>query len=306
MKFHMLLLGTLSTLVAIPLFSQAADPTLESRIAPIAKEHKGKIAVAIKHLITGEEYYLNADEAMPTASLIKTAVMVETYWQADEGKVKLDTMLTLKDSDKVPGAGVLTDSFSAGATLALKDAVRLMITVSDNTATNLVLDQIGIASTNTRMEKLGLKNTKIHAKVYKGKDTTIDAERTARYGLGSTTAKEMVQLFELIYQGKIVNPKACQEMLGTLLKNKDNELLVRYLPPGVTLAHKTGAVSNARTDAGIVYFRDPTDKKVKPQYVICVLTDKNEDQRWLVDNTAQLTISNIGKATYDHFSVAKP
>ncbi len=292
--------------ILVPVLGYAAEPSLESRIAPIAKEHKGKVAIAIKHLTTGEVYYLNADEPMPTASLIKTAVMVETYWQAEEGKVKLDAMLTLKEADKVPGAGVLTDSFSPGATLALKDAVRLMITVSDNTATNLVLDRIGIPSANVRMEKLGLKNTKIHAKVYKGKDTTIDAERTAKYGLGSTTAKEMLQLFELLQQGKVVTPKACQEMLGILLKNHDNELLVRNLPPGVTMAHKTGAVSNARTDAGIVYFRDPSDKKVKPQYAICVLTNENEDQRWLVDNAAQLTIAKIGKAAYDHFAAVKP
>jgi len=306
MQFQLRNAILLAASVTMPLLSRAADPTLESRIAPIAKDHKGKIAVAIKHLATGESYYLNADEPMPTASLIKTAVMVETYWQAEEGKVRLDAMLTLKDADKVPGAGVLTDSFSPGATLALKDAVRLMITVSDNTATNLVLDQIGIPSTNARMENLGFKNTKIHAKVYKGKDTSINPERSKAFGLGSTTAKEMLGLLELLYQGKVVTPKACTEMIGILAKNQDNELLVRQLPPGVSMAHKTGAVSNARTDAGIVYFRDPSDKKVKAQYLICVLTNDNEDQRWVVDNAAQLTLSRIGKAAYDHFATAKP
>jgi beta-lactamase class A len=284
----------------------AADPaSLEGRIAPIAKGHKGKIAVAVKSLRTGEEYYLNADEPMTTASLIKLSVMVEAYWQAEEGKVSLDKMLKLTQDDKVPGAGVLTDSFTPGSTFALRDAVRLMITVSDNTATNKVLDEIGIASPGERMEALGLKNTKINAKVFKGSTTSIAPERTKKYGLGSTTAREMVQLLELIHKRKVVSPTACDEMLGVLQKNQDNAMLVRYLPPGTSIAHKTGAVSNARTDAGIVSVRDPADKKVRPLFAICVLTNDNEDQRWLVDNAAQVTIGKIAKAAFDHFSEKK-
>jgi beta-lactamase class A len=283
-----------------------ADPSsLEDRIAPLAKEHKGKIAVAVKNLRTGEEYYLNADEPMTTASLIKLSVMVEAYCQAEEGKVSLDKVLKLTQDDKVPGAGVLTDNFSPGATFALRDAVRLMITVSDNTATNKVLDEIGIASSGKRMESLGLKNTKINAKVFKGSTTSIDPERTKRYGLGSTTARETVQLLELIHRRKVASEKACDEMLGVLQKNQDNAMLVRFLPPGVSVAHKTGAVSNARTDAGIVSVRDPADKKVKPLFAICVLTNENEDQRWLVDNAAQVTIGKIARAAFDHFAEKK-
>jgi beta-lactamase class A len=294
-----------ATFLLLALTADPAADSLEARIAPIAKEHKGKVAVAVRNLRTGEEYYLNADEPMTTASLIKLAVMVETYWQAEEGKVSLDKTLTLKKEDKVPGAGVLTDSFTPGATFALRDAVRLMITVSDNTATNLVLDQIGIASTNARMEKLGLKETKVHAKVFKGSTTSIDKARTEKYGLGSTTAREMVKLLEKLHHGNVVTPKACEEMLGILNKNQDNGMLARYLPPGVSLAHKTGAVSNARTDAGIVSMRDPADKKVKPLFAICVLTNQNEDQRWTVENAGQVTIAKIAKAALDHFAERK-
>src|SRR5262245_41949951 len=122
----------LLTLVLLPtcaLRGLGGEPSsgLEDRIAPLARAHKGKVAVAVKHLTTGEEFYLNADEVMPTASLIKLPVMVETYRQADEGKVKLDTSVTLKKDDKVPGSGILTGHFSDGATFPLRDAVRLMI-----------------------------------------------------------------------------------------------------------------------------------------------------------------------------------
>src|SRR5262249_26492528 len=140
--------------------------SLEGRLAPLAKAHKGKVAIAVKHLGTGETYLLNADEVMPTASLIKLAVMIEVYQQASEGKVKLSEPVTLHDADKVPGSGILTDHFSDGAPFPLVDAVRLMIAFSDNTATNLVLDKIGIDSTAKRMDAWGFPNTKINAKVF--------------------------------------------------------------------------------------------------------------------------------------------
>src|SRR5262245_43449449 len=103
---------------------------LEARLAPLAKAHKGKVAIAVKHLGTGEGYYLNADEPMPTASLIKLAVMAEVYFQAAEGKLKLTDPVTLRKEDKVPGSGVLTNLFSDGVSFPLVDAVRLMIAVS--------------------------------------------------------------------------------------------------------------------------------------------------------------------------------
>jgi beta-lactamase class A len=289
----MRLLALVVTLL-VPTFARAAEKDLEARIAPLAKAHKGKVAVAVKHLKTGEEYCLNADERMPTASLIKLPIMVETFWQADEGKTKLDTKLTLAKDDKVQGSGILTQHFSDGATFPLKDAVRLMIVYSDNTATNLVLDQIGIASTNARMEKLGFKNTRINAKVFKGSTTSIDPEATKKYGLGSTTARDMVRLLELIEGGKVVSPEACKEMLRTLKACDDKEKMTRFLPAGTVVAHKTGSVNATKTDAGIVYL------KTGP-VAVCVLTDENEDRRWVADNAAQVLIAKIAKEVCDHF-----
>ena len=213
---------------AVP--APAAD--LESRIAPLAKKHKGKVAVAVKNLKTGESYYLDADTAMPTASLIKLPIMVETYWQAQDGKVKLDKTITLKKEDKVPGSGILTNHLSDGATFPLKDAVHLMIVFSDNTATNLVLDQISIPSTNKRMAELGFKNTKVNAKVFRGSTTSIDPAATKKYGLGSTTAREMVQLLELIDAGKVASPEDCKVMLGHLKACDDKDKMTRVPADG--------------------------------------------------------------------------
>lgn len=280
-------------LFSLPLLpAGAAD--LDARIEPLLKAHKGTVAVAVKHLKTGEEFYLNADEPMPTASLIKLPIMVEAYWQAAENKVKLDKPLTLRKEDKVPGSGILTSHFSDGATFPLRDAVRLSIAFSDNTATNLVLDEIGIPSMNVRMEKLGFKHTKINAKVYKGSTTSIDPERTKKFGLGSTTAREMVQLLELIEAGKVVSPEACKEMIVHLKACDDREKMTRLLPAGTIVAHKTGSVNASKTDAGILYLKSGP-------VALCVLTDKNDDVRWTPDNAAQVLIGKIAKEVYEHF-----
>lgn len=295
-------------LVAFALPLCAAEPTLETRIKPIADKHKGTIAVAVKNLASGEEYKRNADEVMQTASLIKLAIMVEAYRQLDAKKVDFAKTLTLTNEDKVPGAGVLTSHFSGGATFPLKDAVRLMIVFSDNTATNMVLDQIGIKAVNDTTKELGLPETRINAKVFKGSTTSVDQERTKKYSLGSTSANETLKLLELIHTEKAASAESCQAMLGHLKANDDKELLVRNLPPGTVAAHKSGATNKVRTDAGIIYVPDPThtpkEKEAKRTVpvAVCVLTNENEDQRWVRDNAAQVTIGDIGKAVYDHFA----
>jgi len=163
---------------------------LFAKLDPLAQKHQGKVAIAVKHLGTGEEFRLSDEEVMSTASLIKFPVMVETYYQFAEGKVKPGDMVTLQKDDKVPGSGILTNNFSPGAMFPLVDAVHLMIVYSDNTATNLVLDQIGLRSTNARMEALGLPHTKIYAKVFKRSTSSIDLKSSEKYGLGYLAARD--------------------------------------------------------------------------------------------------------------------
>jgi beta-lactamase class A len=282
-------------LVSVCAPSRGDEPSLESRLAPLAKAHKGKVAIAVKHLGTGAGYYLQADEPMPTASLIKLAVMVEVYQQAAEGKVKLTDRVTLHDADKVGGSGILTEHFSDGATFSLRDAVRLMIVYSDNTATNLVLDKIGIRATADRMEAWGFPNTKIHAKVFRGDTTSFAPERTKRFGLGSTTARETVALLEKLHAGKLVNEKAGREMLEHLKKCNDRDKFPRFLPPKTVLAHKTGSLEEVRTDAGIL--ETPTGP-----VALCVLTASNEDHRWETDNAGNVFCAKVAREVYDHFA----
>jgi beta-lactamase class A len=267
--------------------------SLQDRLAPLIQGHKGDVAVAVKHLDSGETFFHNADTPMPTASLIKLPVMVEVHYQVQEGKLRLTDTVTLKKEDKVPGSGILTEHFSEGACFPLKDAVRLMIVYSDNTATNLVLDKIGIDAAAKRMEALGLPNTKIHSKVFK-RETSVFPERSQQFGLGSTTAREMIDLLEKLHQGKLVSPEACKLMLDDLKKCDDKDKFPRFLPAGTVVAHKTGSVNEARTDAGIIY------TKAGP-VAVCVLTAKNEDKSWKPDNAGNLLCAKVAKAVYDYY-----
>ena len=204
-------------LIASAGFAPATEPNaLEKAIKPLVDDHKGKIAVAVKNLATGEHFEIDADAVMQTASLIKLAVLVEAYRQADAKAVNLDKKLTLTKDEKVPGSGILTQHFSDGATFPLRDALRLMIAFSDNTATNLTLDAVGIANVNASMRKLGFPETRINAKIFKGSTTSVDPERTKKYSLGSTTANETLKLLELIHTEKAASAEACREILGHL------------------------------------------------------------------------------------------
>lgn len=282
-----------SIVATLLMLGTGPDESLEARLTPLIEAHKGKVAVAVKNLETGESFSYHADEPMPTASLIKFPVMVETYRQAAEGKVDLDHHVTLRKEDKVPGSGILTDHFSPGASVSLRDAVRLMIAFSDNTATNLVLDQIGLKATADTMEAMGYPNTKIHAKVYR-RDTSVFPERSKQFGLGSTTAAEMVRLCEALHKKELVSPEASEAMLGHLRACQDKEKFPRFLPSGTKIAFKTGSVDAARTAAGLIETPGGT-------VALCVMTAENEDQRWVANNAGNRLCAEIAREVFDHF-----
>ncbi|MBI2477383.1 MAG: serine hydrolase [Planctomycetia bacterium] len=261
--------------------ASACGASLESQLLPLIKSHAGSVSVAIRHLKTGEQFLHNADTPMPTASLIKFPVMVEAYRQAESGKVNLQEMITLEEADKVPGSGILTSHFSAGTQISLRDAIRLMIVYSDNTATNLVLDRVGLNNVDDAMDR----------------ETSIFPDRSREFGLGSTTAAETIQLYRLLHEGKLGTTTTTANMLADLLACDDKTKLTALLPTGTKVAHKGGAVSQVRCDAGII--SAPTG-----DFAICVLTKDNSDQSWQDGNAAHVLIAKIARAAYDHFNPA--
>ncbi|HVT30329.1 MAG TPA: serine hydrolase [Lacipirellulaceae bacterium] len=272
----------------------APKKSLADVLQPLIERHQGEVGLAVKNLKTGETYAYHADRAMPTASLIKLPVMITTYEAIEKGKLSLNEMITLKKSDFVPGSGILTAHFSPGDRISLRDAIHLMIVYSDNTATNLVLDKLGLQPTNDCMERLGCPDTKINSEVFK-RSTSINKERSRQYGLGSTSARDMLKLCELLYEKKLVTPERCKQMLAHMYECDDKLKVPRLLPPGTRVAHKTGSVNASRTDAGIM------ETPAGP-IAYCILTDKNKDQRWTDDNAGDAFCANVGAAIYHYFN----
>ncbi|MEY3172629.1 MAG: D-alanyl-D-alanine carboxypeptidase DacC precursor [Planctomycetota bacterium] len=276
--------------------SIARGESLQDILKPLLETYPGTAGVLVRHLETGEEFQWRADAVQPTASLIKLAVMITAYRQSDAGQLDLNRMLELQASDKVPGSGILTDHFSAGMRISIRDAIRLMIRWSDNTATNLVVRATGLNAVTETMQSLGFPQTQLHSFVYRG-DTTIAPERSRLFGLGSTTAREIGGILEALHRGTVAAPESCRQMLEHLKNCEDRSMLARDLPESVAMAHKTGAVSASRCDAGIVY-------GPKSAFLICVLTTANPDRSWDDDNAAHLLMGRIARAAYDHFNPA--
>jgi D-alanyl-D-alanine carboxypeptidase (penicillin-binding protein 5/6) len=268
--------------------------TLEKMLGPAIEQHRGDVGLAVKHLVTGESFVYQADQPMPTASLIKFPVMIATYQAVADGRVSLDDMITLQADDQVGGSGVLSLHLSPGTKLSLRDAVQLMIVYSDNTATNLVIDKIGLPATNQCMDPLGCPETRLNSKVFR-RDTSIDLDRSRKYGLGSTTAGEMIKLLERLHRREVVSDKASEAMLEHLYACEDKIKTPRLLPPGIRVAHKTGSVSATRTDAGIM------ETPAGP-IAFAILTNNNEDRRWTDDNDGDLFIAEMGAAIYRYFN----
>ncbi|MDQ3997200.1 MAG: class A beta-lactamase-related serine hydrolase, partial [Gemmatimonadota bacterium] len=202
------------------------------------------------------------------------------------GLMSADDRLTMARIDRVPGSGTL-QFMHEGLELTVRDAAWLMSTISDNTATNLILDKVGIRRVWEKMDSLGLRQTRIHAKVFLARYTTVAPDSSTKYGLGVTTPNEMARLFALMADGRAVSARADSTMLDILARNEDNQMMQRYVS-GVRAPRKTGATDQVRTECALFYLQS--------RVAACVLTRENQDRRWLIDNEAQLTLAKMGQA----------
>lgn len=265
----------------------------------------GVVGLAARNLDTGEEIAINADARFPTASAIKTAVMLEAFHQAADGTLSLDQRLTLRESDKVGGSGVL-NGMSDGLELPVRDLIHLMIVLSDNTATNLLVNRLGTKRIDERLVSYGLTQTKIFRPTFRDGKPDIHPELEKEFGLGMSTPREMVKLMALIADGRAVGAKASAAMLETLRRQQDRAMIPRYLPGDVQVGNKTGTDSEKlpdergrrgaiRVDAGIV-----TGKNVR--YAIAIFTRRGADGKSGVDNAGVLLGAKLSRLIYDAWS----
>jgi beta-lactamase class A len=281
--------------------------SMQQQLEQAAAGFAGVIGMTAKNLLTGEEVAVNADARFPTASTIKTAVMLEAYHQAAEGKLPLDSRITFRESDKVGGSGVL-NGMSEGLELKVADLIHLMITLSDNTATNMLVTRLGARQIDDRLTHYGLTQTKIFRPTFRDGRADVFPELEREFGLGMTTPREMATLMALIADGKALNADASAQMLSTLRRQQDRAMIPRLLPSGdaIQVGNKTGTDSEKlpdtagrrgaiRADAAIV--TGPGTK-----YVIAVYTRRGADPSSGVDNAALLAGARVSRMVFDGFA----
>lgn len=299
----------LSLSVAI-VVQQAARPpasAVDKELTALLQNFKGVIGVAARNLATGEEIVFQGDTRFPTASTIKLAVMAEAYHQAAERRVPLETTVTLRDADKVGGSGVL-NGMHDGLTLTVADLIHLMIVLSDNTATNLLIERLGTARINERLAAHGLTDTKLFRPTFRDGRADVFPELEREFGLGMTTPRDMVKLMTLIAEGKAVNAEASAAMVATLRRQQDRAMIPRLLPviDGLQVANKTGtdAEKHAAPDGRHRHVRADVAFVSAPgvRYVIAVFAREVEDTRWGVENDAIVTGARVSRLVYDRFA----
>ncbi|HTE47501.1 MAG TPA: serine hydrolase [Gemmatimonadaceae bacterium] len=281
------LMGTaaLATAQAPKTFTRADTASLHRQLDGIASAHHGVLGYSISNLDTGERLSLRGDETFPTASLIKVPILVTLYDLVDKKQLSLDDPITVLKIDQVGGSGVM-QYMHPGMSLSIHDAASLMIILSDNTATNLLLDRIVIRRVWQKMEGLGLPHSKVHSKTFL-RMSSVAMDSSVKYGLGVSTPNEMARLFELLADGKAVTAAADSSMLAILDDNADGELMQRTIN-GLKVPHKTGATDSVRTECALF--------RLQSRVVACGFTKENTDTRWVVDNEAQVTLGKIGAA----------
>jgi beta-lactamase class A len=281
--------NTLSQTVATGagLIDDKANGKLDEQVKNLVTPFKGKVSLFAKNLDTGETYALNADERVRTASTIKIAVMIEAFARVSDGKARWTDEVVLTKEKKVSGSGVLFE-LSDNLRLSLRDAVNLMMILSDNTATNLVLDVLTTDAVNARMESLGFKQIKINRKVSSGGESMAGKDpENKKYGLGFATPREMVLVMEKLERGEIISPAGSKEMIELMKREQGRYAIGRSLWD-LPMASKYGALDRLRSAVGIIYSK-------KGKIAMAISCDDMPEIMWSVDNPAYVLMSQLSE-----------
>ena len=241
----------------------------------------GFLAVAIKDLTSGDEYLLHADEVMPQASSIKITVLAELYRQAQQGRLKLTDEYVVRPADLVPGSDILLGLTPGVTRLTLRDLATMMVAVSDNSATNVLIDRVGAENVNAMLESLGLHTTRLRRKM-------MDLKAASEGRENISTPREMMALLDTIYSGKLLNKELTADFLKVLSTHKESSML-QGLPDDAVAANKPGELEAVRNDSGIILIKN------RP-YILCVMTAYLKEEH---DGSA--AIRRIATLTYSYF-----
>lgn len=255
---------------------------LAGEIEKIARDFDGVMGVAIKDLAGGEEILINADQTFPTGSSIKIPILIELHKQAAAGRYELSETRKILRQNKVGGSGVINLFSEESSQLSLHDLSVLMIVLSDNTATNMLIDQVGMTNVNRTLDEAGLKNIRLQRKM-------IDVAASARGQENLATPREAMRLMEMLARGRIVSQGVSEEVIKTLRFRKSSPI-PRLIPPNIPIANKPGGIEGASCDWALVEVPN------RP-FAIVVMTTYNGETA-----NADEAIARIAKLAYDYFS----
>ncbi len=255
---------------------------LGAAIGEIDQKLDGVMGVAIEDLDSGQTFVLRADDVFPQASSIKIAVLAELYRQSQTGgQAHLTDLYTVQAADLVPDSDIMGGLTPGVTRITNRDLATMMVAVSDNSATNVLIDHVGMENVNKLMDSLGLSHTRLRRKM-------MDLKAAGEGRENISTPREMMTLLESIYRGKVLNKDMTEDFFKMLTTHKES-FIPRDLPPDLKIANKPGELEGVRNDSGIVFAAN------RP-YAICVMTTYLRNER-----SGEDAISRVSAVAYQMF-----
>lgn len=267
----------------IPVAQPATLADVAAAVVSTTSSASGDWGIAMRNLKNGQTYVQRGDDFFPAASTYKVAVMYEVFRQVQAGSLSLDEVLTVSDRDLDEGTD--DEVYSSGQQATVRDALEQMISLSDNGAAHILADRVGWEQINVSMANLGLNHTRVPVGAWKAQWPDSDWRNQE----SCTSPNDLLTLFDRLYHGKLVSPRASQQMVQLLLDDQLNDRIPALLPAGTRVAHKVGNLDGIVNDAGIVY-GPPTD------FILVVLAN-NVDP-----DAATFAEANLALAIYNLFA----
>ena len=268
--------------------------TLEKRIAAELASYDGQMSVYVDDM-RGNTVEIGIDEKFEAASTIKTYILACLFDQIEKGQASLDEVLTYKKEHYINGSGLMRD-MRFGATFTVKDAAMLMIIVSDNIATNMMIDYLGLDTINACIQALGCKDTILH--------NPIDFDKYEK--LGTTTPRDYASMFLRLAKGELISAKASEQMRDIFRRQHYNSTLTRFFPQYlldsedtgeeelIYVASKSGSMDACRNDGGIVH-------TPYGEYVIVIMNKNFSDPVYHSEHTAQVYGAKVSRLILDQY-----
>ncbi|MBI1897451.1 MAG: serine hydrolase [Acidobacteria bacterium] len=280
----------LTVLLGAAAAAQPVEDSLRARIRDFA----GTVSLYAKNLDTGAAAGIRESDPVRTASTIKLPIMLAVFDAVARGRAEWSERLTVTAAEKVSGSGILAREISDGVQLPLRDVVHLMIVLSDNTATNMILERFTADAVNAYLDKIGIRTTRALRKV-RGDGAQLEPAagwsaagklaENRKYGLGVSTPRDMVALLEKLERGELVSREASREMIAILKRCQDDTGIPRRFG-GLPVANKTGALDALRSDAGIVYANGA-------RIAMAITVDGMPKSDYTPDNAGSLLIADL-------------